>query len=605
MASYHLTAKIGKKGKAAAHAAYIAREGKYSGRDRYEDLEATASGNMPEWAAHNAAHFWQAADDHERVNGSAYREIEVALPRELTPGQRLKLVQEFIEQELGDKHAYQFAIHTPKAALEKDDQPHAHIMYSERIRDGIARDPAHYFKRYNAKNPEKGGAKKFSGGKHTNELKAELLGLRERWAAMQNKHLEKHGHNERVDHRSLKDQGIDREPEKHLGAIGVNRLNVHDISALLERRAAEGEQERARREVSLIDLSGDLKRAKAERTGQQEAALALAAQAMEKFKAKHEQERKAKAENLAQSLDSYKPAFDEIKKKIIAEGVNPEQRPLILDEIKKLLVKRIESGEAPRLYQAKETADTAQPTKQPQPALNPEPPKDKLAEQTLSRLIEEERLAWRKNEETRLLDEAEKSRQTAWKIKAKEPKKPLLGLFATDQWKTDVAFWERNLQDEIDKHHACKKQAQDAIAGKSEKENWQRVAFHEKAEQRLKTEHPELAKALMEQRQAEQQKTALATAKATADKAADKAVADFKVVAAKREGKSLGYGDSGKQWGALPDELKAAIESFNKQPTPARGVELERMRENFKREPDAAEKLTQQMEQGKVRGVVR
>ena len=38
MASYHLTAKIGKKGKAAAHAAYIAREGKYSGRDRYEDL---------------------------------------------------------------------------------------------------------------------------------------------------------------------------------------------------------------------------------------------------------------------------------------------------------------------------------------------------------------------------------------------------------------------------------------------------------------------------------------------------------------------------------------------------------------------------------------
>ena len=200
MASYHLTAKIGKKGKAAAHAAYIAREGKYSGRDRYEDLEATASGNMPEWAAHNAAHFWQAADEHERVNGSAYREIEVALPRELTPSQRLELVQEFIEQELGDKHAYQFAIHTPKAALEKDDQPHAHIMYSERIRDGIARDPEHYFKRYNAKNPEKGGAKKFSGGKSSNELKAELLGLRERWAAMQNKHLEKHGHNDRVDH---------------------------------------------------------------------------------------------------------------------------------------------------------------------------------------------------------------------------------------------------------------------------------------------------------------------------------------------------------------------------------------------------------------------
>ena len=107
------------------------------------------------------------------------------------------------------------------------------------------------------------------------------------------------------------------------------------------------------------------------------------------------------------------------------------------------------------------------------------------------------------------------------------------------------------------------------------------------------------------QRQAEQQKAALATAKATADKAADKAVADFKVVAAKREGKSLGYGDNGKQWGALPDELKATIESFNKQPATARSMELERMRENFKREPDAAEKLTQQLEQGKNRGFVR
>jgi hypothetical protein len=301
MASYHLTAKIGKKGKAAAHAAYIAREGKYSGYDRYEDLEATASGNMPKWAAHNAAHFWTAADEHERINGSSYREIEVALPRELTPSQRLELVQAFIEQEIGDKHAYQFAIHTPKAALEKDDQPHAHIMYSERIRDGIARDPEQYFKRYNAKNPEKGGAKKFSGGKSANELKAELLGLRERWAELQNKHLEKHGHNDRVDHRSLKDQGIDREPEKHLGAIGVSRLNTHDISALLERRSAEGELERARREVSIIDLSGDLEKAKAERTDQQEAARALAAQAMKAFK----QEQAART-LAAQAMEKFK-----------------------------------------------------------------------------------------------------------------------------------------------------------------------------------------------------------------------------------------------------------------------------------------------------------
>jgi MobA/MobL family len=99
------------------------------------------------------------------------------------------------------------------------------------------------------------------------------VALRERWAEVQNKHLEKHGHNDRVDHRSLKDQGINREPEKHLGALGVRNLNMHDISVLLERRAAEGEQERARREVSIIDLSGDLKKAKAERTSKKPPAL--------------------------------------------------------------------------------------------------------------------------------------------------------------------------------------------------------------------------------------------------------------------------------------------------------------------------------------------
>ena len=123
MASYHCTVKVGGKGKAAAHGAYISREGKYSGRNRYEDLEATGYGNMPKWAEHNPQHFWNAADEYERANGATCREIEVALPRELTADQRRELVEDFIKQEIGENHAYQWAIHTPKAALEKGEQP--------------------------------------------------------------------------------------------------------------------------------------------------------------------------------------------------------------------------------------------------------------------------------------------------------------------------------------------------------------------------------------------------------------------------------------------------------------------------------------------------
>ncbi|MDD1606988.1 MAG: MobA/MobL family protein [Methylococcaceae bacterium] len=284
MATYHLTAKIGQKGKAQPHAAYIAREGKYSGSNRYEDLEATDYGNMPAWAEHNPAEFWQAADENERANGSTYRELEIALPRELTPPQRLELVHEFIAQELGENHAYQFAIHTPKAALEKGEQPHAHIMYSERIRDGIERDPEQYFKRYNAKNPDKGGAKKYRRGNGMAEVKAELSEQRERWANLQNYHLEKHGHNERVDHRSLKDQGIiEREPEKHLGGAGVR--NTTAKNNLLELRAATIENVQAQTEAA--PLVAEFKK--------QTSTLDIATNAAEKLKNKLAERAQAKA----------------------------------------------------------------------------------------------------------------------------------------------------------------------------------------------------------------------------------------------------------------------------------------------------------------------
>ena len=113
MASYHCSVKVGGKGGAAGHAKYTEREGKYKDRAGYDDLEASASGNMPEWAEHNPEYFWHAADTHERENGTTYREIEVALPRELDVAQRRDLVEQFVAQEIGDRHAYQWAIHTP------------------------------------------------------------------------------------------------------------------------------------------------------------------------------------------------------------------------------------------------------------------------------------------------------------------------------------------------------------------------------------------------------------------------------------------------------------------------------------------------------------
>lgn len=301
MASYHCSVKVGAKGSGGTHSEYISREGKYSKENsrRYEDLVSTGSGNMPAWAQHDPTQFWHAADQFERANGAVYREIEIALPRELSDEENKSLVLDFVAQELGTRHAYQWAIHKPKAALEKGDQPHAHIMYSERTIDGIERDPEQYFKRYNSKNPEKGGCRKDSAG-----TEERLLATRERWANVQNAHLEKHGHEARVTHLSLKDQGIDRQPEKHIGPKKIRHLSQGDITALLERRKAEGELERERQEVGLIDLSGNIEKAKAEKAEVRELVASGVDDFMSQFmahqnieKARQEAEHKARVEH--------------------------------------------------------------------------------------------------------------------------------------------------------------------------------------------------------------------------------------------------------------------------------------------------------------------
>ena len=213
MAIGRLSVKVGKAGKASPHAAYIARLGQYEKRlEKGEKLEASEFGNMPKWAASNPLHLWEAADAYERKNGTTYREFEIALPREMTPAQRLELVRDFVGQEIGDRHPYQFAIHTPTAA-DGGEQPHAHVMFCEREHDGIERDPEQFFKRYNSKKPERGGAKKANTGKDPATRRTELKELRGRWETMCNEHLVRGGIDARIDMRSHAERGTGLAPE--------------------------------------------------------------------------------------------------------------------------------------------------------------------------------------------------------------------------------------------------------------------------------------------------------------------------------------------------------------------------------------------------------
>ena len=312
MAIGRLSMKVGKAGKAGPHAAYIAREGQYADRlERGEKLEATEAGNMPAWAQSNPQAFWQAADAFERKNGTTYREMEIALPRELDADQRAALVREFVRQEIGDRHAYQWAIHTPTAA-DGQEQPHVHLMFSERQRDGIERDPEQYFKRYNAKAPEKGGARKGYGPSAGQTLTkaeraAELKELRGRWEAMCNAHLERAGVEQRIDMRSHAERGTGLEPErKQLPSAwrGEGRAQV------IEFRAARAEVAQAAAELrrAVPDTGAEIIHLEAERQ-RREQAQREARERAEREKAQQERQRleRMSSRELAQEIARLRP----------------------------------------------------------------------------------------------------------------------------------------------------------------------------------------------------------------------------------------------------------------------------------------------------------
>ena len=226
MAVYHLKVSIGSRAggqSAGAKADYMEREGNYE-KDR-EELEHKEHGNMPEWAKDDPHSYWEAADEHERANGRLYREIQFALPKELNEEQRRELASSFAASVTeGERLPYTLAIHRGGP---NGENPHAHLMFSERPNDGIERGKEQWFKRYNAKAPEKGGTQKSRAAMP----QAWLEDTRKAWEREANAALERAGRGERIDHRSLAERRdvaersgdlqqaaeLSREPNVHLG----------------------------------------------------------------------------------------------------------------------------------------------------------------------------------------------------------------------------------------------------------------------------------------------------------------------------------------------------------------------------------------------------
>ena len=200
---------------------------------------------MPEWAEDDPRQYWAAADAHERANGRLYREVEFALPRELNERERHEVASSFAKNLTGEERLpYTLAVHR---GGQDGGNPHAHLMFSERTNDGIERSAEQWFKRYNAKEPEKGGARKSTSTKPREWLE----NTREQWADHANEALERAGSDlERINEASLETQYFEaaengderemarlqnREPGVHIGPHNVARaMRGEDLDRVAE-----------------------------------------------------------------------------------------------------------------------------------------------------------------------------------------------------------------------------------------------------------------------------------------------------------------------------------------------------------------------------------
>jgi len=144
--------------------------------------------------------LWNLAESTEnRKNSTVAREWEIALPVELDQEQQIALANEF-GQQLVDKYgvAADVCMHDPDGE-HGNSNPHAHILTTTRVFEA----------------GELGIKTRILDDRKTGSV--EVKEMRESWADLQNQALENAGSEARVDHRSLKEQGIERVPTIHMG----------------------------------------------------------------------------------------------------------------------------------------------------------------------------------------------------------------------------------------------------------------------------------------------------------------------------------------------------------------------------------------------------
>src|ERR1700747_2683588 len=221
MAIYHLHVKvIGRKSGSSAVAAAAYRSGSRLRDERLEgrhDFSAKRGvvpsvvlvpENAPEgWS--DREQLWNDVEAFEiRKDAQLARELEFAIPREMTEAQGVELARDFVRSEFVDRGMIAALNWHWDMAEDGMPKPHAHVMLTMRAVD------------------EHGFGRKVRDWNRTEMVER----WRERWAELANERLTELDIDARIDHRSLEAQGIALEPQTQIGA-SAQRIEGEGIAA--------------------------------------------------------------------------------------------------------------------------------------------------------------------------------------------------------------------------------------------------------------------------------------------------------------------------------------------------------------------------------------
>ena len=236
MAIYHLKSQvIGRSKGRSSVAAAAYRSGEmlvdertslvhnYTRKQGVAESYIEAPEDAPGWML-DRGRLWNEVERKERRRDSQLsRELDIALPVELTEEQQSELVRRYVREQFVERGM------VADVNIHRADEgnPHFHVMLTMRE---VA---------------EEGFAMK---AREWNDSKLHAA-WREEWARHANHELERAGSSERIDHRTLEAQGLDREPTRHEGphVREMERRGIRTDRGELNRQLHRRNEDRERR----------------------------------------------------------------------------------------------------------------------------------------------------------------------------------------------------------------------------------------------------------------------------------------------------------------------------------------------------------------------